>query len=227
MDRLFAKCAACNVVFGFEGELAGEGGAQGRGGARRRRERPQAAQPRGLAIEDWGGELRITRRWFSPKFLFLVFFCIFWDGFLVFWYSTAFGFGAGNTPFGLVFIFFPLIHVAVGAGLTYYTICGFVNRTAIAVSSGSLAVRHGPLPWPGGRDLSTADLKQLYCQQRIRRGQRGSTWISYDLNALLSDGKKVKLVSGLDEPEMALFLEAKIEEHLGIEDRPVAGEFQG
>ena len=56
---------------------------------------------------------------------------------------------------------FPIAHVAVGVGLTYYTVAGFVNSTVLRVSEGQLAVRQGPFPWPGNRTLHTSDLDQL------------------------------------------------------------------
>ena len=55
---------------------------------------------------------------------------------------------------------------------------------------------------------------------------RNGASYSYALSAILAGGKRVKLVSGLDQPEDALFLEQKIEGYLGITDRPVAGEMR-
>ena len=40
------------------------------------------------------------------------------------------------------------------------------------------------------------------------------------------DGLRHKLISGLSEPEQALYLEQVIEQRLGLPDRPVAGEFK-
>jgi hypothetical protein len=36
------------------------------------------------------GVWRASWRWFTPSVIFLVFFCIAWDSFLIFWYSMAF-----------------------------------------------------------------------------------------------------------------------------------------
>jgi hypothetical protein len=44
------------------------------------------------------------------------------------------------------------------------------------------------------------------------------------VNVETQDEKKIVLVSGLTEGYQALFIEQQIEEHLGIEHRPVPGE---
>jgi hypothetical protein len=31
----------------------------------------------------------LVRRWFTPAVLFMAFFCVFWDGFLIRWYAIA------------------------------------------------------------------------------------------------------------------------------------------
>ncbi len=54
------------------------------------RERGEAPMPSKVRVENTAHGFAILRRWFSPAILFLVFFCIAWDGFLVFWYSMAF-----------------------------------------------------------------------------------------------------------------------------------------
>jgi hypothetical protein len=143
---------------------------------------------------------------------------VFWDGFLINLYSNLRG---GATLAAL----FPLLHVAVGLGLTYSTLCGFVNRTHIIVTGDSLRVSHGPLPWWGNRTIPADELAQLYCEERIKSGRNGQS-ATYYLNALLKDGRKVKLLSGLPEPDQALFIEQRVEERMGIVDVEVGGEYQ-
>ena len=215
LDRAIAKCAGCNAVFSFAGDLAVGGGPS-------RDETVPVPMPVGIKVDAWGSELTIVRRWFSQVFLMLIFFCVVWDGFLVFWYFLISSTGDSGA-FKLVFMLFPMLHVAVGVGLTYYTICGLVNRTVIRVSGGELTVRHGPLPWPGNHNVFADDLKQLYCTEHIHR-RNNSTSTSYRVNALLAGGKKLKLLSGLTEADQALFIEQRLEEHLRIVDRRVTGE---
>jgi hypothetical protein len=72
-------------------------------------------------------KLFISRSWFSPAILYLTFFCIFWDGFMIVWFSIAFA----NEQYGMAL--FGSIHGLVGIGLTYSTIAGYVNKTYITV----------------------------------------------------------------------------------------------
>ena len=214
LDSAIAKCRKCNAVFSFAGDLG-----VGRGDAVRRRDRADVPQPAGITVEDWGGNLRFVRRWFSGLFIFLAFFCVVWDSFLIFWYSVAFG---EDTP--LIMKIFPIGHVAVGIGLTYYTLAGFLNRTVIEVGGGSLRIRHAPLPWPGQCDLLTSEVKQLYCQERVTHGKHGTPHYSYHLHAVTERGRKVKLLSNLKDVDEALYLEQEVERRLGIKDRHVPGE---
>lgn len=174
-----------------------------------------------LEISRSSFELNITYRWFSPIAFFLIFFCLFWDGFLVLWYGI--GFAAGDVP--SMFFLFPLIHVAVGIGLTYYTICLFVNRSYINVDQRMLTVHHAPLPWPrGNKEIAVADVEQLYVEEKT--GNKGSKY--HILRALLKNGEKLTILGNINAPaESLLELEREIENYVGIADAPVIGEMQG
>jgi len=207
-----AKCRACGAVFGFAGQV---GGGTFAGSAKR-----TVDMPPGYTVDMQGVELVITRRWFSPTFIFLLFFCIFWDGFLVFWYINALKPGAL-----LMMKLFPLLHVGVGLGLTYLTAAGFINRTRVRVGPAELNIKHYPLPWPGNRTLQRQEIDQLFCEERVDSGRNGVSY-TYTLSVVGPGGKRLRLIKGLASPEDALFLEQKIEGYLGITDRPVAGEMR-
>ena len=213
IDKAIAKCSACNAVFGF-GDLLPDGS-----DAMARPQRDPVPMPKAITIEDWGGNLIINRRWFSLGFVFLLFFCAAWDGFLVFWYKMAF---ADDAP--LMMKIFPIGHLAVGVGLTYFTLAGFLNTTRITAGSSEVTVRHGPLPWLGNRTIPASDIEQLYCTEHTCRHSNETTSITYRVNAVLSGGKKAKLLSGLTDADQALYIEQTIENRLGIEDRRVRGE---
>jgi len=183
--------------------------------------RPVVTMPASVKIEKDGQSARIVQRWFSLKYVPLAFFCVAWDAFLCFWYSMAFG---GSMPW--IFIVFPIAHLAVGVGLTYSTLCGFVNRTVLEITRDELAVWFEPLPWLGEKKIKVADLKQLYCKEKVSRGENSST-SQYQLFAVTRDDRQVQLISNLDSPDVALFLEQQIERWLKISDQPVLGEFRG
>lgn len=208
-----AKCAYCSSVFGFAGQVTGAGGY----GASKR----TVDTPNGYSVAMEGADLVIIRRWFSWKYLFLLAFCVFWDAFLVVWYTIAF---THNGP--LIMKLFPMMHVAVGVGLTYYTVAGFLNKTRITLNTAEMRIRHYPLPWFGSKILPRQEINQLFCEEKMSRNRNNGMSYSYSLSAVMSGGKRLKLISGLDNPEDALFLEQRIESHLGIADKPVAGEMR-
>lgn len=238
LDHLLAKCSHCDAVFDISAQTGRAPSAESppAGAPDRQRRRQRVPLPEGLTVTrgetdsagDAGpyrepgagpGTLTIARRWFSPKFIFLVFFCAVWDCFLLFWYFVA------STEGAIMMMVFPLLHVAVGLGLTYFTVAGFLNTTTVTASSEGLSFRHAPLPWPGNRTIPARDLSQLYCQRHVSRGKNG-THESYSLNAVVRGSHKLKLLSGLSDPDQCLFIEQAVEEHLGIVDLEVGGEYR-
>jgi hypothetical protein len=203
-----ARCRTCNNVFRFDNSPELSAAA---------RPRPRMDQPRGLVVADAAGRLTIEFRWFTMKYVFLAVFCVFWDGFLLFWYMTAIA--SGNA----IMLVFPILHVLVGAILTYVTAAGFLNRTTLTIDGNRLRVRVRPLPLVRSVDLVQEEVKQLFCEQRISRGRYG-VYYTYDLTAQLRDGTRRKLLSGLDTADLPLYLEQHCEEWMQITDVPVAGE---
>jgi hypothetical protein len=212
LARACAKCAKCDILFGFGSALQDD---------RRRipgsivpaRQPANAYRPPQMHLQDFAGTLSIHWRWFDASIVFMTFFCIAWDSFLYFWYKIAF------TQREILAIIFPLLHVAVGVGLTYATLCGYLNSTTIRATTSSLKIRNGPLPWEGNRLLLRKDIETLYCSSRMEKdGQR------WDLYAVLSGGKKLKLIGGLKERVEAQFLQREIEDRMQIATHPLAAE---
>jgi len=187
------------------------------------RTQPILPVSRRFHINEFAGNLTIHWRWFNITYLFLAFFCVAWDSFLVFWYSMALT--SRHVPW--IMVVFPVAHVAVGVGLTYATLCGFLNATTLTVSHDALTIRHGPLPWAGNRTLPAAAIRQLHCERSGSRSRNGGTVYTYNLFATLTDGQKLKLVGGFTESADPRLLEQKIESHLRIPNQHVVGEFRG
>lgn len=78
----------------------------------------------------------ITYRWWSAKFLLLLLFCFAWDGSIFFLINVA---SKGSI---LTVIILPLIYVALGTGMTYYTIARLINRTFITINRHWLTITH-------------------------------------------------------------------------------------
>ncbi|MBU2572551.1 MAG: hypothetical protein KKH28_00525 [Elusimicrobia bacterium] len=212
IQTAIAKCGSCSAVFGFADKVPGTAPF---GSSKRTVE-----LPKGYSVDHDGTGLVITRRWWSWKYLALLGFCVFWNGFLVVWYFIAFTKGGP-----LIMKLFPLLHVAAGVALTYTGVAGLVNRTRITVNTAEVKVKHFPLPWLGNRLIPRQEIDQLFCEEKITSGKNRMHY-SYNLSAVMRGGNRLKLVSGLDTPENALFLEQQIEGFLGITDRPVAGEMR-
>lgn len=180
----------------------------------------EAPMPPALTEERDERGLVLTYRWFTPVHVVMLLFCIFWDGFLVFWYRTALERHAGLTD---PMIWFPLLHVAVGIGLSYSTVAGFLNRTIVAIGSGEITIRQGPVPWPGNRTVNGADIRQLFREETFT-SSRGGRRASYHVCAVTSEKRKLRLLGNVPGADVALYLEQAIEKALGIEDQPVLGE---
>jgi hypothetical protein len=175
--------------------------------------------PKNLDLIAGFDDITIRRKWFSLKVIPLAIFAIVWDGFLVFWYSAAFG----NDETPLVMILFPIGHIAAGVGITYYVLASFVNKTDITVSPQSIRVRTYPMKWLGDKTISIAEIKQLYTTEKIRRHKNGVS-ITYTVSVMTNENREKKLLGGLDTKAQALFIEHEIEKIIGIENSAVVGE---
>lgn len=212
LQTLSGRCPACDALVDLRAALPALGDVAGGP------EPIPVPLPANLHVEPRGRDLVIVRRWFSWVYIFLAFFCVVWNGFLVFFYGILV---AADAPIG--FLLFPALHVAAGVSITYLTLAGFVNRTTFLVERDHLVVRHGPLPWRGNVDVSTTSLLQLFCTEQVSRSRNGTT-VRYSVEGVLKDGSHLKLATGLDAREQALFIEQTLEKHLGIQDRRVRSE---
>ncbi len=166
--------------------------------------------------------LEITFKWFSPKAIFMAVFCTFWFGFLAFWYFIAFSTGGP-----LIMKLFPILHVLAGLAVLYSTLCMFLNKTYVDVRDNYLTVTHKPIPWyKGSLDVPADELKQLYVSQKTHRGKNGVSY-SYILNAKRYNGTDIEVLAIPELTSLQLKqIEEYIENHIGIEDEPVKGEYQ-
>lgn len=178
--------------------------------------------PEKLQIQDFGDELTIRFRWFRWSVLFLIPFCIAWNAFLVGWYAMAGQMQGMPGPLRIVFLVFPIAHVAVGLGLIYAVLTMLFNRTTIRIRHGALDIRHGPIFFPGNRTISVDELEQLDCRSETSRTSKGGIQTTQTLHARLKNGKTIKLLSCMEEGDVIRAVEQLVEQHLGIRDEPTA-----
>ncbi len=177
------------------------------------------ATPERWQVEATPGSLLVRWRWFTVLGIFIMPFALFWNGILA---VAAFGVSDGFTHPERLLFGLALPHVWVGLGLFYFALATFVNSTTVRVANGFLMVRIGPLPWRGKRDLPTRDVQQLFVVEK--RGNKGS--VSYELCALMRDGKRQSVLTGINDELGARFLEVRLEQVMNIVDQAVAGELR-
>ena len=180
--------------------------------------------PDGIKIDKNFQGLSITRKWFGLKFILLTLFVVIWDAFLINWYAMALS-SSFQSAFDVMFIVFPLLHVALGMGLSYYVLAGYLNKTMIDVDFNSITIRHGPIPFWGNQKVPSKTITQLYCKREDYFGSYRS-FGTFAVHAITSERRNIKLLAGLDSSEQALFIEQEIEKFLSIEDKPVKGEIR-
>lgn len=169
-------------------------------------------RPARMAVARDGDALQITWRWLRWRHLYTAAFAIVWDAVLIGWYSSGIDAGA---------FLFSLAHLAVGVVVTYEAAAGLLNRTSVRAAAGALQIRHAPLPWRGTRTIARDALDQLYVR-RVEHGGKSPS-ITWQLSALLTDGRELPLVRGLPDAAEARYLEREVERALAIPDRPVDG----
>lgn len=196
IQSMIAKCEACGEVFNFAEQVPGAPAVQ---------PKPTVDMPKGFTTSHQLNELVITHRWFSAQYIALLVFCIFWDGVLVFWYTIAF---SQKAP--LLMFIFPVIHLAMGVFLTYTVLAGFLNRTESRINPTTVSVRHYLLPWPGNKVIPSVEIDQLFGEEKVHRKRRGTS-ITYEITVVRRGGERVSLITGLDSPNHARFIEQQIE----------------
>lgn len=206
IQKALAKCSSCDCVFNFDNQI--------------KTTRPSVAMPEKFEVLKLRSSLDISYKWYSPMYIFLAFFALFWNGFMAVWYYIALTEGVW------MMAAFGILHLAVGVGLIYTVLAGFFNSTHINVTQARLKILHEPLLWRGNQELETSEIDQIFSKMQVNRGKNGSTSLTYHLCMVDVSGKHIKLLTNLETPEQALFLEQELEKFLGIEDKKVAGELE-
>jgi len=168
--------------------------------------------PEGFELIETAQGTLIRRKWFSWAVIPLLLFAAMWDSFLIFWYGAAL-MSDGKAPW--IMILFPLGHVAVGVGLTYFVICSFFNQTDILITSDEVSVITHPLPWPGSKKVAARDIHDLKVRHRVANRNRSQ----YALMYVDGTNHERKFLGSISHHEQALFIEDKIRETLNLAQR--------
>ena len=170
-----------------------------------------------FTIDKQGEDLHISWKWSRLGGGCLMFFAVFWLG------ITSFAFLSGATDGDWILSVFLIPFVGIGLLIAYAALAYLINSTDIAVEDRLLTVHHGPLPWKNPKPVEVANIKQLFCFEKVTQGKYGPRY-SYELHALQFEGPVLTLLSGEQGPEIPRAIERLLEVHLGIEDRRVQDE---
>lgn len=243
LDRLLAKCDPCKRLFDCSAQLPP---ARPNLPAKRQRLRPPVPLPAGMQLEVTAaseqpladnyrsesplvrGSVKIERRWRASAqgVTFRIVFSLLWFGFLAGWYVILLNSGVVNL-LTIVMLVLPLAHIAAGLYIVHSVLADLFNTSTISADPHTLTIHHGPVPVPGNKQIPVAAIEQLYSKQ-IERTHKGdhhnNTSVSYAVLAVLTGGRELVLIDKLPTPEQALFIEQRLEAHLGIIDGPVDDE---
>lgn len=203
-----AVCRGCSEVFAIAGAGAGSAIPPA-----------PASRPRYVVHDELsGGGLRLAWGWWRWGYLFLACFAAAWDGFLVFWYAAALsGLGRSGTEHAWSWfaILFPVAHVAVGVGLTYFLVAAVFNCTTIDLDGQTLRVRHGPVPWLGNRELAREQIRRLKLS-RIETASSGRISTVHGLLAELDPDGQTQLVRSFRDREHACYVGQALAAAVGV-----------
>jgi hypothetical protein len=114
----------------------------------------------------------------------------------------------------------PYLFLLAGLASVYTGLVNTFNRSRLHVDSvGTLTSTHGPLPWRRSRRLERHQIRQLFCRRHVQKSS-----VSFSLAAVDNSGNRITLAGGLPQLDDAKWLEARLEERLGLDNAPVEGE---
>lgn len=150
--------------------------------------------------------------WRHNGLIFLTIFALFWNSFLVLWYSLA---GGMDAP--LLFLLFPLIHVGVGVMLVWQVLSGWLNHTHIRVEDRRLRVEHQPIPVFFDKvKPALLDEVDMFIVEEIRSNQNQGhkSTSGWRIDARMKSGATVPVVSRLRSEAAAHFIARRLEAQL-------------
>ena len=207
INKAIAKCPECDHVFSFEEDIETH------------LHKPEVIMPKNIEVLELRSELNMYRKWWGPKFLGIGFFALFWNGFMMVWFTMAISSGAYEMAA------FGIIHALVGLGMIYWIIAGVFNTTEIRTTKNRFYINHGPVPWRGNREIDVSRINQFFTKMNISQNKNNTSY-SYEVHAVLDGGEQIKVLGLMDTPEEALYIEQELERFLNIPDRRVSGEMK-
>lgn len=122
----------------------------------------------------------------------LLFFALFWDGFMIVWYAIAI------TGHVWVMGLFGLLHLGVGIAMTYSVLVKLFNTTRLRIENGRLHFGSGPIPKRGKVDLPVDAIDSFTVGSKLQT-TRNTERMVFFLEANLAAGTKKQLPLEVDD----------------------------
>jgi hypothetical protein len=217
IQQLIAKCPYCDSVFPFETADLHEENASNNNKQKKATTKKvkDLTLPKGISMEQGFDELVFTISWRQTRnFAFFLVFSLFWNAVVLPFVVIALQQNSWQM------ILFLSVHLIIGISMGLYTIAILINKTLIRVSNLGIDIKIGPIPVPFNPSLflSSNDIKQLYVEEYVPSRTNGKPDLTYAVRAIQQSGDEMRLVSGFNHPQHALFLEQEIERFLHIVD---------
>jgi hypothetical protein len=116
--------------------------------------------------------------------------------------------------------FFVFLGVATAGSVfaNYYALASLLNRTTVEVDGGQLAVRHGPIPWPGNRAFEMADVDEVVFDDDSE-WRRGTLVHRFHVTVIDREGGRHRLFE-TQTPQGAQFIAEQLQEWLAAGPLP-------
>jgi hypothetical protein len=111
-------------------------------------------------------------------------------------------------------VVFPVGHVAVGVGLTYYAIASLFNKTDISISPEKVTVSSHPVPWGPRKEVSTEDIVDV----RVKHTSSNNRKSSYGIRYRSKNNREKSLIRGGLSDDQAEFIEYHLRKVLNLKD---------
>lgn len=175
--------------------------------------------PGNIKISEDKEEMKILYYWFSGKSFIYLFFCILWNTGIItasreffIYLSLTEGLSFHNNIIMLLLI----VTVIISLFFIFITLMTFINITIICIRDKKISISYKPLPWFGS--LNSEVIEKIYSKEEkeMRSSEKvpAPSTVFYSVNALLSGGKRIKIISPLPLAEQALFIEYRINKRL-------------
>lgn len=181
-----------------------------------------------LHLERGYGTLRATCRWYCWKRLLIYLpgtVLLLATGILFLWRDAVSVVQDRKLDASMLWMIFWVGFLIAGLWGLYQVAASLINHTTVEVTSGTLTIKHSPLPYPGSTFIHYSDLKEFCTKQTTKQGlflflpvgSYTGGWTPkasfYQLGAVLRNGREVDLVYGPDEHTIR-YLEAALTEQM-------------